>query len=178
MPLPPVSPPVRPSSSQKPRQPVVKPTPNLRLNPLPRFHPANFESPPGAKPTRRNPHSGAATPHHRQYSDAQHKIQQYQRDIVAASAARAASLPISPTAIAKPNAPRLDPLGSPGPVTPLKLEPSDDYIGGAALGSPGPKPDRGRELVQRLVDKENERRRYSRRSESLSPAVSPAGGRG
>ncbi|KAL8832167.1 MAG: hypothetical protein Q9191_000440 [Dirinaria sp. TL-2023a] len=170
---------VQQSNSPKNRQSTARPTPNLRLNPLPRFHPANFETPsPSPNMTRQNPHSSPAKPHHRHVSDAQHKLQQYQRDVVAASAARAASLSMSPSATAKPNAPRLDPMGSPGPVTPLMLEPADDYLGAGTLGSPGSRPDRGRELVQRLVYKENERLRYSRRSESLSPAVSPAGGRG
>ena len=175
-PLSTISPSAQQSSSRKSRQSTTKPTANLRLNPLPRFHPANFETPsPSPNMSRQNPHSSPAKPHHRQFSDAQHKLQQYQRDVVAASAARAASLSKSPSVTAKPNAPRLDPMGSPGPVTPLMLEPADDYLGASTLGSPGSRPDRGRELVQRLVDKENERRRYPRRSESLSPAVSPAG---
>lgn len=178
-PLAAISPSVQQSSSrQKSHQSTTKPTPNLRLNPLPRFHPANYETPSSPNMIKQKPHSSPAKPHHRQFSDAQHKLQQYQRDVIAASAARAALLPMSPSTTAKPNAPRLDPMGSPGPVTPLMLEPADDYLGAGSLGSPGSRPVRGRELVQRLVDRENGRRRYSRRSESLSPAVSPAGGRG
>lgn len=181
-PLAPTSP-VRQSGNPKALQPTTRSAPKLRLNALPRFHPANFESPSssGTNTPRQNqrPGSTAIGPHQRHYPGVQQKIQQYQRDVIAASAQRAATLAASPSAAGRPTSPRLEPvMGSPGPVTPLMLEPSDDYLTAGSLSSPMSKPDRGRELVQRLVDKENERRRYSGRSESLSPAVSPAGGRG
>jgi hypothetical protein len=78
-------------------------------------------------------------------SEAQRRLQQYQRDMVAqaamaarallaktastASSAAASSYPSVPAALLrshKPVSPRLQPLGSPGPVTPMSLE--DGYL--------------------------------------------------
>jgi hypothetical protein len=63
----------------------------------------------------------------------------------------------------KPSAPRLDPLGSPGPVTPLALEEEGGYLAagemngsnGSMLGGQagGPPP----ELVEKLIQRESER---------------------
>lgn len=158
----------------KPRQ-----APNLQLKSLPRFHPANYESPfSSTETTPRGTRPGTAQPHLRQMSDAQTKLHQYQRDVVV-NATRAAALTLSPKATSSPASPRLHPtMGSPGPMTPLALEGGDDYLAPGSQGSPVTQVDRGREIVQRLVDKENERRGYSRRSHSHSPTVSPAGGRG
>ena len=72
--------------------------------------------------------------------------------------------PLSPG----PSAPRLDPLRSPGPVTPLVLEESGGYLGSGAGNSSeqssrdtqqsaGPNPD----LVDRLIARENERARQN-----------------
>lgn len=178
--LSPVSP-IRRPGNQSPLRPTSRPTPKLKLklNSLPRFHPANYESSSSsADTTPRLSRPGTAQPHLRQVSDAQKKLQQYQRDVVV-NATRAASLALSPRIPANPTPARLNPLGSPGPVTPLALEGDGDYLLAGSLGSPGAKiDDRGRALVQRLVEKENERQRYPRRSGSHSPAVSPAGGRG
>lgn len=72
-----------------------------------------------------------------------------------------------------PSAPRLDPLRSPGPVTPLALE-SGDYLAAGALGTSdrasrdtanqqsGPPP----ELVERLIARENEKARQKARMPS------------
>ena len=176
-PLSPISP-IWQTSNQNTSQPTPRPAQKLQLNSLPRFHPAKYESPSSsAGTTPRNSRPGTAQTHLRQFSDAQAKVHQYQRDIVA-NATRAASLTLSPKTIAHPISPRLNPLGSSGPVTPLMLEGGDDYFIAGSLGSPDAQAERGRELVQRLVQKENERRKYPSRSESHSPAVSPAGGRG
>ena len=177
-PLSPLSP-IRQAGNQNTSQPKTRAPPKLRLKSLPRFHPANYESSSSsADTTPRNSRPGTAQSHLRQFSDAQAKLHQYQRDLVV-NATRAASLALSPKTTAEPTSPRLNPIGSPGPITPLALESGDDYLSSSgSLGSPLTQVDRGRELVQRLVEKENERRRYSRRSESHSPAVSPAGGRG
>lgn len=169
--------PIRHPANQSPLRPTSRPTPKLKLSSLPRFHPANYESSSSsADPAHRLSRPSTAQPHLRQVSDAQKKLQQYQRDVVA-SATRAASLALSPKTPVNPAPARLNPLGSPGPVTPLALESGGDYLLARSLGSPDAQIDRGRALVQRLVEKENERQRYPRRSESHSPAVSPAGGR-
>lgn len=169
--------PIRHPADQSQPQPTSRPTPKLKLSSLPRFHPANYElSSSGVGPAHRLSRPGTARPHLRQVSDAQKKLQQYQRDVVA-SATRAASLALSPKTPVNPAPARLIPLGSPGPVTPLALESGGDYLLAGSLGSPDAQIDRGRALVQRLVEKDNERQRYPRRSESHSPAVSPAGGR-
>jgi len=168
---------IRQPGNQSQLRPTSRPTPKLKLNSLPRFHPANYESSSSsADATHRLSRPGATQPHHRHVSDAQKKLQQYQRDVVA-NATRAASLALSPKTPVNPTPARLNPLGSPGPVTPFALESGGDYLLAGNLGSPDGNIDRGRELVQRLVEKENERQRYPRRSESHSPAVSPAGGR-
>ena len=169
--------PIRHSANQSPLRPTSRPTPKLKLKSLPRFHPANYESSsPSTDTTPRPSRPGTAQPHLRQVSDAQKKLQQYQRDVVV-NATRAASLAISPRTPGNPAPARLNPLGSPGPVTPLTLESGGDYLLAGSLDSPDAMIDRGRALVQRLVEKENERQRFPRRSESHSPAVSPAGGR-
>lgn len=112
--------------------------------------------------------------HGRQYSDAQQQIHKYQRDIIT-NATRAARLTLSPKATASPRSPRLTPqMGSPGPMTPMALEEEEDYFRNTS--SPSSKPSNGEDIVERLVQKENKQRLRPGRSESLSPAVSPAGG--
>ncbi|GAB1213064.1 hypothetical protein ATERTT37_002213 [Aspergillus terreus] len=68
---------------------------------------------------------------------------------------KAPSRPLSPG----PSAPRLDPLRSPGPVTPLTLEEASGYLvtGASQSGDQqsGPAPD----LIERLIARENERLR-------------------
>ena len=170
---------LRSQAGQSAIQSRSKPAPKLQLKSLPRFHPANYEaSSASADATPRASRPSTAQSHIGRLSDAQAKLHQYQRDIVV-NATRAASLTFSPKTTANPMSPRLNPvMGSPGPVTPLMLEDEDDYMSAHNTGSPDSRADRGRELVQRLVDQENEQRIYSRRSGSHSPAVSPAGGRG
>lgn len=154
---------------------------NLRLSSLPRFHPANFPSNDSSSST--SPRTSSRPPSAqyppRPLSEAQVKLQQYQRDLIAV-AARSSRSVISPTAGVKPSPPRLHPLGSPGPVTPMVLEGQGDYLiagAGGANSKMGLVGD-GREMVEKMIQQENERRNYSGRKERISPAVSPAGGRG
>ena len=168
-----------PTSPLSPTMPISQRSPRgrdppsvLRLPPLPRFHPAHYESPSTGVP--HTPRSSHSSRHGRQYSDAKQQIHKYQRDIVT-NATRAARLTNSPKAVASPLSPRLHPMGSPGPVTPFALE-EKDYLSARNTGSPGSTSSNGRDLVERLVQKENERRMHPGRAESLSPAVSPAGG--
>ncbi|KAG9738889.1 hypothetical protein KCU59_g8742, partial [Aureobasidium melanogenum] len=113
----------------------------LKLPGLPRFHPANFPSSqsssiantPGTGPT--SPSNPPVSPKAQQrlYSEAQKQLYLYQREILAAqaavtAAANAGSGRPQSARFEKPLSPRLAPLGSPGPVTPLELEGQDGYL--------------------------------------------------
>ena len=76
--------------------------------------------------------------------------------------------------------PRLHPLGSPGPVTPLALEGSEDYLAaGTAASSYQLGGGAENELVETFIRRERDRMNHGEiRSDRHSPAVSPAGGRG
>ncbi|KAL8733875.1 MAG: hypothetical protein Q9166_001863 [cf. Caloplaca sp. 2 TL-2023] len=162
----------RPSSSTQPshHQPG-----NVSLPPLPALHPANYESRNSSPRTSRPPTSS----HGRQVPDAQKKLQQYQRDLVI-NFTRNAVRNNGKSPVAQPNSPRLDPLGSPGPITPLMLEGQSDYfLSGSRKGSTSAsKGSERREIVERMIGVERERIRHPERIERHSPAVSPAGGPG
>ena len=175
--LPPSSPlsPSRPHSTfpNEQRKAPRRPQQKLNLAGLGKYHPANFQKnvDPNAPLSSRN--ARGITSQSRG-SDAQQKLHQYQRDVVA-NFTRASQSAHSPNFTSTtPVSPRLVPLGSPGgPITPLMLENQSDYLvagSGLAASSPG-----GRQLVERLVQKENERRQHhpDARSKSLSPAISP-----
>lgn len=148
---------------------------NLHLTSLPRFHPANYQlAEPGPTATLRVPRSSNPQ---RQGSDVSQQLHQYRRDLVDSATMSARSL-LSPK-LSKPSPPRLHPLGSPGPVTPLMLEGQDDYLMGGSAASPrSVTASEGRELVDRLIREEQNRIKHPGiRSARHSPAVSPAGGR-
>ncbi|SLM36085.1 hypothetical protein LPUS_05512 [Lasallia pustulata] len=161
----------------------------LQLPVLPRYHPSNYERATPSPSVSSNASRPSITyrssarspqPHQRQLSDAQYKLHQYQRDIIttATRQPRPARTPTNgPT---KPVSPRLNPLGSPGPVTPMMLEEQTDYLlAGAESGglSPGSFGEKGQtDFVERLVRAGKESGALAR-SGSNSP-VSPAGGRG
>ncbi|KAF2262847.1 hypothetical protein CC78DRAFT_582173 [Lojkania enalia] len=125
-----------PSQARRPR-----PTPHhrqsssgtaasLRLPSLPRFHPANFPSSQdssAAATPRTGPNSPQPplSPHtyHKQYAEAQRQMYLYQRELMATTTARQ-----NRSQNAKPTSPRLIPMGSPGPVTPLELETAEGYL--------------------------------------------------
>ncbi|RMX71932.1 hypothetical protein D0869_15132 [Hortaea werneckii] len=67
--------------------------------------------------------------HQRMLSDAQRQLFAYQREMVSAARAQ------SPGKGEKPVSPRLAPLGSPGPVTPLELGDEDGYLAAGARNS-------------------------------------------
>lgn len=99
---------------------------SLRLPALPRFHPANFPSSHSSSQTTPDDEGAARVPlsprtHQRMFSQAQKQLLIYQREAVAM--ARVTS-PLGE----KPLSPRLVPLGSPGPVTPLELEAETEYL--------------------------------------------------
>ena len=64
----------------------------------------------------------------------------------------------SPGGTEKPISPRLEPLGSPGPVTPLELEGDGGYMLAGARNAAGEK---GHDLVDTLIREEARRRRRS-----------------
>lgn len=148
---------------------------NLHLTSLPRFHPANYQS---AESSHAAIHRGArSSVPQRQGSEASQQLHQYRRDLVDSATMSARSL-LSPK-LSKPSPPRLHPLGSPGPVTPLMLEGQDDYLMGGSATSPQPVTAiEGRELVDRLIREEHDRIKHPGiHSARHSPAVSPAAGR-
>ena len=149
---------------------------NMHLASLPRFHPANYQSAEsGSIATHRGPRSSVPQ---RQGSEASQQLHQYRRALVDSASMAARSL-MSPN-LSKPSPPRLHPLGSPGPVTPLVLEGQDDYLMGGSATSPRSfTAKEGSELVDRLIREEHDRNTHPGiRSARHSPAVSPAGGRG
>ena len=130
-------------------------------------------------------------PYHRHASDAQRKLQQYQRDLIA-NATRASGPLTAGGRLEKPDTPRLRASGSPGmgPATPLMLEDSEDYLSAGLAGSTdylstgiltssvGAADGLSRDLVDQLLLREKNRRASGMSSHGGSPAVSPAGGPG
>lgn len=155
-----MSPAGRPSSPQPSRsqgQNTSKSMPAFHLGSLPRFHPAVYQSSgsPQAQPSSpRLPRQHG----YRTSSGSRDGMWQY-RDLV-----DGAALPKSPGTLSPgPSAPRLDPLRSPGPVTPLALEEASGYLASGPSSSSdfssrehsGPAPD----MVDRLIARETERNR-------------------
>lgn len=183
----------RPSSPLSPKMPVPLPSINssqkarapaqrLNLAGLPKYHPANFPSRDSspAPPSPLSSRSMTSQPFHGRGSDAKQQLLQYQRDLINNTTKTSRSL-LSSSVSSKPSPPRLNPLRSPGgPMTPFMLEATGDYLAAGSSSLPaGFKEGDGRDFVERLVRRENERKKYSEaRAGSVSPAVSPAGGRG
>ncbi|KAF2173197.1 hypothetical protein M409DRAFT_17142 [Zasmidium cellare ATCC 36951] len=139
------------TSSSKQRRP---PTNSLKLPSLPRFHPANF---PSAHSSVQSTPDGTTSPqppvspraHQRMYSDVQKQLYFNQRELL--------SRGTSSNSTGKPISPRLQPLGSPGPVTPLELEGEEEYLlAGARKSANGTAP---QELVEQLIKEETRRQR-------------------
>ena len=128
-------------------------------------------------------------PHHRQVSDAQRKLQQYQRDLIA-NATRASGPLTAGGRLEKPDTPHLKACGSPGtgPATPMMLEDPGDYLSvgmtrstdyrstGLLTSSVGAAEGLSRDLVDQLLLREESRRVSGMSSPGGSPAISPAGG--
>ena len=118
--------------------------------------------------------------------DARQKLQQYQRDMVAQATLAARKvmggsyqesnlaipglpthgMPVSAPPIVNPSSPRLRPMGSPGPVTPMELE-----------GSEGSYLDKGGRLGASARDRERRQPMSPgnrMRAETRSPAATPA----
>ena len=174
--------------SNEPRRTSRHPQKSLNLAGLPKFHPANFSHADSSAPlpTRSSRGINSQPRANRHGSDAQQKLQQYQREVVAGFT-RLSYSNLSQSIKSEPESPRLAPRGSPGdPMTPLMLENDNDYL---MAGSGFPRSDAatGREMVENLLKKENESRKHPEArpgslspaiSPSIGPAVSPAGGSG
>lgn len=140
------------------------------------------------------PQINRADPRGRPDSEAKTRLLQYQRDMITqaqlakqrledggSSTQGASSQRLQKTnTLRGPISPRLKPLGSPGPVTPLALEGADGYLSARSRASPRdrprpvPSPDAGREnhAVARAMKAHGERRRREGR---CSPAVEAGG---
>ena len=177
--------PMQSLSSTSCQQERRRPPMNVNLSGLPKFHPANFPTkdsdnhPPSPRLTR----PGAPQPRTTRGSDAQQKLHQYQREVIA-NATQSSRSALPSRLNVRPDSPRLAPLRSPvDPMTPLLLDGQGDYLlAGSGSSSSNFHDGDGREIVERLVCQENERRKHpDTRSRSvspaLSPAISPAGGR-
>lgn len=149
---------------------------HLRIPILPHLHPANFHS--SSAPEANSSQRGRSNPSRHPFSDAQQKLHKYQRDLIA-NAIRPAR-PIASPAMTNLPPPRLHPLGSPGPVTPLALEENQDYLAaGTAASTYRLNGSAENDLVEKFIHQEHERMKHGgMQSEGHSPAVSPAGGRG
>lgn len=130
---------------------MISPTssniPNLEALAIPmgKYHPLNYKPVSPGISTGLSPITASMQPtevqipppdknnmrpaYERRTSDLKLKLQQYQRDMIAQ--ARLAGLPggtQDQAGSAKPSSPKLQPLGSPGPITPLELEESSGYM--------------------------------------------------
>ncbi|OAX77743.1 hypothetical protein ACJ72_07955 [Emergomyces africanus] len=166
-----MSPSLRPNSPPPSRARTrMSPKPNhpIQLGNLPRFHPAVYQS------TSNVPHNQPPSPLQHQQRPAQpYRIPSGSRDALRQYCDLVAGVTLTPRGSSsagggstKPSKPRLDPLGSPGPVTPLALEEDEGgyFVAGASSSSP---PDSGsrnhsgsvspRELVEKLIQREEER---------------------
>lgn len=106
---------------------ITSPTPKVSATPSVAPAPPELSLPPAKSSSR--PH------HRRQGSDVKQKLQQYQRAMI--EQARVATALSGPDATApKPTSPKLHPLGTVGPITPLELEESlhAGYLVAGSLG--------------------------------------------
>lgn len=156
-----MSPSGRPASPQQPRrsQNPSKSVPTFHLGNLPRFHPAVYQSSAGShSPTGPSSPRLSRQNNYRPSASARDTMWQYREAMENKTMPRTPPVPLSPG----PSAPRLDPLRSPGPVTPLALEESGGYFGAGAKSSDvsRDKPQSGgQDLVEMLIARESERAR-------------------
>lgn len=85
------------------------------------------------------------------YSEAQRQLYLFQRETLAANSA------FVPAIRDKPISPRLVPLGSPGPVTPLELEGQEGYLMAGVRASGRSDSVRSADLVEKLIEEESRR---------------------
>ncbi|GIZ40975.1 hypothetical protein CKM354_000429400 [Cercospora kikuchii] len=132
------------------------PSNSLRLPSLPRFHPANFPSAQSSLNSTPDVNSHASSPqppmsprqYQRLYNDAQKQLYFNHRELFS-------------TAVGgKPVSPRLQPLGSPGPVTPLELEGEEGYLiaGARSMNASAATPS---DVAEKMAKAEVQRQRTS-----------------
>ncbi|RAL14305.1 uncharacterized protein BO97DRAFT_340737, partial [Aspergillus homomorphus CBS 101889] len=143
-----------------------KSAPAFHLGSLPRFHPAVYQSSGTSQTLSAQPPSPRQSRQHgyRASASSRETMWQYRDRVDGNFLVKAPSRPLSPS----PSAPRLDPLRSPGPVTPLALEDAGGYLGSGTTSADltardshysGPAPD----VVDRLIAREAERARSKAR---------------
>lgn len=165
-------------SSQIPETP-----PLISMPPLGKYHPANYQNKttsislksPRRQPTSHSSSRPISPTYERGKSDIKGNkqlLQKYQRDMIeqATRGARRAGASID-----NPGAPKLLPLGSPGPVTPMELEESSAagyLVAGARGGSCYLQGENRKEadMVGRMIRAEEERRRREGQSSPLATA--------
>ncbi|KAJ5103967.1 hypothetical protein N7532_004496 [Penicillium argentinense] len=159
----PIMSPRRPSSPQPARsrtQNSAKSVPGFHLGNLPRFHPAVYQADPSGSSVAGQPPSPrqSRVPNYRPSSSSRDSKWQY-RDFFEGTGQ-------------SPSAPRLDPLSSPGPVTPLALE-AGDYLAAGSSGAADqraprepPKQPSGptADFIDKLIARENEKNRLKRQA--------------
>ena len=130
------------------------PAMHLRLPSLPRFHPANFGTPsssasgtPVTGPNSPNPPVSPRSGNTVSKYEAQKQMYLYQQQLQARTTSQ-----VRGALSAKPISPRLDPLASPGAVTPLELEGTDSYL------TAGVNPQEAASHVEMLIREEASRR--------------------
>jgi hypothetical protein len=133
---------------------------SLKLPGLPRYHPANYASsysslqntPDGQSSSPQPPTSPRA--YQKLYSDAQKQLFSHQRGMVSAAQGGFSA------GQDRPMSPRLAPLGSPGPVTPLALEHDEGYLLAGARNA-GHDASQPQLLVDSLIREETRRQRQA-----------------
>lgn len=136
--MPPSGRPVSPQSSRSRAQNTTKSVPSFHLSNLPRFHPTVYPST-GSQTTvgqQQQQSQPPMQPRHHTYrqpsgSSSRDGMRQLMESV---ASSRVSSGQYSPS----PSAPRLDPLLSPGPVTPLVLEEGNSYLTSGASGVTDP----------------------------------------
>ncbi|KAF3033468.1 hypothetical protein E8E11_001207 [Didymella keratinophila] len=141
-----------PSSRRRPQvhsrqSSTTGPAMHLRLPSLPRFHPANFGTPsssasgtPVTGPNSPNPPMSPRSGNTVSKYEAQKQMYLYQQQLQARTTTQ-----VRGSLSARPTSPRLDPLASPGAVTPLELEGTDSYL------TAGVNPQEAASHVERLI---------------------------
>ncbi|EEH18280.1 hypothetical protein PABG_00843 [Paracoccidioides brasiliensis Pb03] len=134
-----------------------KPKQHIHLGNLPRFHPAVYQS------TSNNSHRPPSPLQQRPTQP--YRIPPGSRDVLRQYCDFVAGVSLNPrnsssSAGMKPSKPRLDPLGSPGPVTPLALEEENKggYFDAGSANSPNCSATVSpQKLVEKLIQHDSER---------------------
>lgn len=154
-----------PPSARSRAQNQGKPAQGFHLGSLPRFHPAVYQSTTASPNAAGQPSSARQSrPHAYRTSSGSRDVMWQYRDFMENVAQN-------------PSAPRLNPLRSPGPVTPLALEEAGSYLGSGSVNTSeltareaasqhsGPPPP---DLVEKLIAREKEKAHQMSRKSAVS----------